>query len=417
MKLTKKDVKFLSEGMQIRDAVLEKYGSIENFVEANHITISLETVKNYMRKKTITSETFKCNIAKAFDKGYYEIALDEKGQLEKYVDNVSEEIKAYTDEKDLEVLEYLRDMCLQKQMTVYTAKMYRAIAMHHYYRNNSTASVDLMKLAINLLENRKENILLIRYMSELGLIYFYGVKYVKAREMYEAVEEKIAYSDNLDKETLYRHYYRKGILHNNTSEHTMARQIFQKSLSYTDEPYWIGRAYMNIGLTHKKQGSTYEALKYYEKALDCFEPGDNTSKNIVLNNMAEVYKIQENYDKALGCVEKAFELLGETDITEYFITLQTYVEIKVLKNETENAFDKLLELLSKAENFFAYKKSVIDAILLVLRYGSRDVGVLRKLRDAIIRLVKNTTLEEYQKELKIYLCDVFLTLNERGDMS
>jgi tetratricopeptide (TPR) repeat protein len=412
MKLTKDDIKILSEGMQVRKVVLDRYETIENFISSNDLLISPDTLKNYMREKVIKSEKFKCSLVRIFNQDYSKIALNEKDQIANYADDIAQNIVEYTEDTDIEILEYMRDRCLELHINVPAAKMYRSIGMYNFYRNNGSAAIDCLKLAVSMVENRNENSLLISFLSELGLIYFYEVQYVKAKQIYDIVDSKISKADNLDNKIRFLHYYRKGVLHNNTSEYTVARDSFQNALKYASNNHETGTALMNIGLTFKKQGRGYDALKYYEKSLEYFIPDNTRMQSVVYNNMAEVYKIQENYKKAIIYINMAIDLLDDRDIKEKFIALQTHAEIMVLKGETENAFGKLLDFLSGADNFFTYKKFVIAGISLVMNYGGRDKNILNNLKEIIKKLIQKTTPEEYKIELKACLCDILLLMYE-----
>lgn len=419
MKLSKGDIKFLSEGQQIRNAVLEKYRSVEEFVYSNDLIISPDTVKNYMRKKVVTSETFKCNLARILDKHYHEIALSEDGQLARYIDIIAENIEEYKEETDIEVLEYLMDMCLKRHLGLCIAKMYRAIGMHNFYRNKGSVAVEMMKLAINMLESRRENKLLISYLSELGLIYFYEVKYDKAREVYETVSLKLSQEKDIDIKTLFLHYYRQGILYNNTSEYTLARQLFQKSLSYTDSQYYISRAIMNIGLTYKKQGNCFEALNNYRKALEALEESDIIGCSVIYNNIAEVYKIQENYEQALYYSEQAMKALDWNYASYRFLSFFTYCEVKVLQGEKEQTIDKLIELLSEVKDKFIFKKFIVEGIdyIVGIAKAHKDDRMILKLEDLLTQFMKDAASGDAEFEKALYSCmgKILFYKKERSD--
>ncbi|MEE9379512.1 MAG: CHAT domain-containing protein [Candidatus Lokiarchaeia archaeon] len=83
-----------------------------------------------------------------------------------------------------------------------------------------------------------------------------------------------------------------------------------------------------IGVVNQNQGSTLEALKYYQDALNNFEQiGDLTGKAITekaitLNNLGNIYQNQENYEEALSLYGEALKIFEQQgDLTGKDIAL------------------------------------------------------------------------------------------------
>lgn len=341
-------------------------------------------------------------------------AMSEKQQISNNVEQVTKRIRDYNKEKDLAILEKLRDLCIDKNMEVEVAKMYRNIGLYHFYANNLSNAIISLHLAVDLLKKEECTSLLIEYYSELGLVYFYNREYLYAERYYQEAEELIIEDQNIVKSVLYFHYYRYGILLSNMQEYELSKLKLEKSLLFSDEKIDVGMTTMNIGLLYKRQKDFKTALRYYSKALCLLDKSDYKAKSIVYNNISDVYKILGQYDKALKYIDKAFKCVTENDLDRTFVYFNTYTEIKILMGERESVLDEFLELLVKVKDFHLYKGLIIEGISNMIVIGSEDGNILRRLENAIIGLVESNKCnnKEYIKELKMCLGNIRQCLKE-----
>jgi len=343
-----------------------------------------------------------------------DISGAESEKLTAVVEYVSQNIKKYTREKDIDILQLLKNQCADKGLKVEAAKMYRAIGMHNFYRNNRKTALEMLHLAIELVKEHDRKDLLAAYTSELGYIYFFGHENKKAEMQYEYVEKLLPDIPGLDKYILHLHYYRFGILHNILYKFELAEYEFGKALSYAEEKVDIGQTLMNIGINYKRQMNFNKALEYYYKTLETFEDNDYFNKSKVYNNLAELYKVIGRYDKALEYIERAFDYLGNKDASLLFVYFTTYTEIVVLLREPEKALDKFIENLFKIEDFTVYKSYIIENIDSLAIAGSENGEMLKKLEAVVQKLIKDTSAEnpEYEKELERCLENIRLYIQE-----
>jgi len=317
---------------------------------------------------------------------------------------VSQNIKKYNEEKDIDILRLLKSRCAEKGLKAETVKMYRAVGMYNFYRNNIMFAKDKLRLAINKAEETGRKDLVAAYSSELGLVYFYEHEHKLAEMQYRYVEKLLPDIPDVDKHILFLHYYRYGILLNTfpLHEYELAERALEKALSYAEEKVYVGLTLMNIGINYKLQSDFSKALEYYDKALDTFEKNDYIRKSIIYNNLAELYKVTGSYNKALKYINKAFEYLDNKDITRFFAYFATYTEIAVLLGEPEKAIDKFLEMFFNIEDFAVYKSLIIEGIDSLATAGAKDVKMLKKLETVVVKLIKYTSAEnhEYKKELE-----------------
>ena len=342
------------------------------------------------------------------------VIMSEHQQISDNVEQVTKKIREYSKESDLSVLEELKNFCIEEKMTIEMAKMYRNIGMYHFYTNSLSEAVIPMQLAVDLLRRENCTSLLAEYYSELGFIYFYNRDYLYSQRYYEATEELLLEISEIDKHIVYLHYYRYGILLSNMQEYPYSMLKLEKALLFAGDEKDTGLVVMNMGLLFKRQKDLKAALRYYSKALCLLDGKDMKAKSIVYNNIAEVYKTLAQYKKALSYIDKAFNCITDNDMSRIFVYFNTYTEIKLLMGERESVLDEFLALLVRVKDFHLYKGLVIEGISNMVLIGSEDSNLLKRLEDAIVRLIGDNRCdnEEYIKELKVCLGDIRLYLKE-----
>ena len=341
-------------------------------------------------------------------------AMSDHQQISDNVGLVTKRIKEYNKEKDLNVLEKLKDLCKKKKMTVDMAKMYRNIGMYHFYLNNYNKSITSMQKSIDLLRRENCTNLLLEYYSELGYIYFYHHEYLLSHNYHEKVEELLLQASDIERHIVYLHYYRYGMLLSNMQEYHFSELKLEKALLYVESDKDTGLIIMNIGILYKRQKDFKAALRYYSRALYLLNEEDMKIKSKVYNNIADVYKILGQYGKALRYINKAFGCITDNDMSLLFICFNTYTEIKLLMGERESVLDKFLKLLLRVDNYHLYKGQIIQGINNMIVIGSEDMEILKRLEGAIIELIEGNTYknEEYIKELKAHLGSIQLYLKD-----
>ncbi len=342
------------------------------------------------------------------------IVVSEHQQISDNVELVTKNIREYKRESDLAALENLKDLCIKEKLIIEMAKMYRNIGMYHFFTNNLSNAIISVQLAVDLL--RRENCisLLVEYYSELGLFYFYNHEYLYSRRYYEEVEELLMMVSDIDRHIMYDHYYRYGILLSNMQEYAISKLKLEKALLFSEDDTDTGLIIMNFGLLYKRQKDLKTALRYYSKALCLFDDKSMKTKSIVYNNIAEVYKILGQYKKALSYIDKAFNCITDNDLSRLFVYFNTYTEIKMLMGERGAVLDEFLALLVRVKDFHLYKGLIIEGISNMIVIGSEDRNILKRLEDAIVKLVECNTYdnEEYIKELKVCIGNIRLCLKE-----
>jgi tetratricopeptide (TPR) repeat protein len=340
--------------------------------------------------------------------------MTEHQQLSEKVELITKRITEYKKESDLAALENIKDLCIKEKLTIEMAKMYRNIGMYHFYINSFSNAIISMQLGVDLLRRENCTSLLIEFYSELGLIYFYNHEYLYSKRYYEETEELLMQASDMDKHIIYLHFLRYGILLSNMQDYAHSKLKLDKALLFAEDDKDTGLVIMNIGLLFKRQKDLKAALRYYIKALCLMDEKSMKTKGIVYNNIAEVYKILGQYSKALSYIDKAFKCILDNDLSRMFIFFNTFTEIKILMGERKSVLDEFLGLLARVEDFHLYKSLIIEGISNMIVIGCEDRNTLKRLEDAIVKLIESNTYdnEEYIRELKVCIGNIRLCLKE-----
>ncbi len=409
LRLTLSDIKILTEGQQIKNAILQKYSSIEEFAE--EVMLYPDSLKRYLRSKKCGSATFRIKLTQAMGMGYYQIVLSPEEQIHRYVLNVTDNINDYNDEDSLLVLETLKNMCVKENMIIESAMMFRNIGMHYFSRSLNDSAIEFIKLSIMTIADRNMNCLTIQYLLEIAMVYFYNLEYEKAKKSYEKAERLISDGVEVDQETLYYFYYRYGVLYNTIGRYERAKGMFEKALSLSLNCTQKGDATMNIGINYKKQGLYKNALEYYEKALITFE-NHRGKLSWVYNNMAETYRCIQQFEQALISINMAYDHVEANNFEKLFVYHQTYAQIVEQMGQYRKGIDKLFETLSKIGDGFVHRKYIVNGINNMIKIVKKhnDEAALKELEKILITLLKNTSAKnvEFIRELKACIGDIYI---------
>lgn len=407
-KLKLKDIKIKSPGKQIKERILEQFESIEEFAQL--VDLYPNSLQRYLRSRKIPN-SFKVKLVNVLNKGYDEIVLSENQQVRRLVESISENIEVYKGKNDIKILGRLKDLSIERNMVLETAKMNRNISLYYYDKEDISFAIEYMRLAISGIENNYS--FLVSCISLLGLMYFFKHNYSKSKEVLEEAEEFLPKIN--DNKILFYYYYRRGILYSCMYEKEpdkleMAKEMFIKSLNFAKEKFELGNSIMNIGIVYKKQNAFEKAIRYYYKALKIFD--DDFNRSVIYNNLADGYKVIGKYEEALYYIKKAFGCLDDKSIVKSFIYYQTYVQIKMFKGESKEIIEKLKELLAKVDDFFIYSQSIFRGIETIIDYGKvyENTIVLKELDDLIVKLSEECD-GEYDKELKACSWDIRIILD------
>lgn len=416
-KLTLKDIKIKSPGMQVKEEILKQFGNLEVF--ADKIGIYKNSLQKYLDSRKVGSDIFKLKLIHHLNKGYDQIVISEKNQLIQYVDLITENINKYNGKEDFKLLDKLQKLTLKYDLQLETAKMIRNLGMYNFYNNKPNTSVDLIRLSIDMSKKLYNYEMIFKFTSDLGLILYYENRYKLARKEMEDIENL---NEKISIDPYYRclYYYRTGNIYLELGKLRNARKMFETSMKFARDNYEIGKSIMNIGVTFKKEEKFSLAFDYYNMSLTKFAQDDFKNKGIIYNNIAELFRVQGLYEDALKNIEIAFKNLSNISEIDRFIFTQTYTQIMIDKGEPFEAIKLLLEFIQQCNDSNLYKKNVIEGIEILLHYTfvNSDISILNEIESILCKLVQFSSKindeVEYDKDVKSLLCNIYLFRKERG---
>jgi len=329
------------------------------------------------------------------------------------VDNITNNIRNYTQDTDAAMLKILKKLCMQKSMPEETAKMTRNIGMHYFYKNDTERALRYINTSIKAAIELESLGLLVTFLADKGLVLFYDLKYEQAKVCYLKAFKLLPDTIGIDKRMIHLLYYRSGLLYNFMGNYEDSYEMLYKALEYADNITDIGWVHVNIGVNFERQGLYEEALREYDTVLQLYGESYDIERSSVYNNIAQVYMDMEDYDTAIQNINKAFELLECKNLSKFFVFFQTYTEIKVLQGELKEELTKLIELLNQVKDYFVYKCYVIDGINVAVKTSSEDKAVLSKLSKEIKAIINQIGKrnEEYRQELDNFMDNICFSLN------
>ena len=155
----------------------------------------------------------------------------------------------------------------------------------------------------------------------------------------------------------------KAIVNRKLQNYPEARSLYLSVLELCKKNNDIKNAQnalCGLGNLYDNAGDYENGIRYYKEALKEAE-GNNTTENICiyLNNLAEEYSKNKQYQEALATIEKAYNIAKPSKDTETKVYIGTqYAQILADLGRFDAAFAKIDEALSFAEG--EYKKRYIN---------------------------------------------------------
>jgi tetratricopeptide (TPR) repeat protein len=417
--LTIKDIEILNDGQQIRKTILKDYCSIDDFYQQNNIIKpSLKSFKSYLSSNKV-SDTFQILMVNLLKQSWSDIVKTEEEQMQYLVYLITKDINLYTKNNDLEMLEKLKNIC--KPHKVLYAIQYRNIGLYFYNTFRYSDAVVCMLLAIEILSsNCEEYDLIIEFYTDLLKVCFHERIYDKTKKLYAEINT-IVTNNNINPELLYKLWYVLGQLYRNNVEDkentVLATTMFYRALKLAETNIQKGNTYLQIGLIYKNNSDFKNTLKYYKLAQEFYEPNDVIRQGIVLNNLAEIYKLMGKKHEALFYIEEALHMINNEDITDRkLIFLTTKLEIVDNIDDYRVIIKDIERILLLGINKFG-KKFVITSIDTLIEIAEKinENEINESLISVIEKIIYNFAQETNQSN---YLHNNFVqTLeNQRNKM-
>lgn len=343
-KLLIKDIKILSEGQQVKKAILSKYKSLEEFVEDNCV-VKHSTLIRYVKSKKIKSQQFKENLPVLLNMKYIDVFKTVEQQIEEYIEIVYLNIKRYNSVNDENFLEYLKQQCLKYNMNIALAKMYSCIGLNSLYTNNLDISIYYIQKSLRMYQDYNKDIFVTHMQICLMVAYISNKQSKEAYEISLLIEDKFKdefYIDKLNhKYLLYVYYMNTSTMYLDKLYYNKALKMCHNALKYAQDDSQKSRTWNNIGNIYAAENKYQSAYTSYKMGLSLLDKRENIRRCMFYNNLATMFYKKEDYESGLFYCEKALQLPGDRYHNHrILLKYSTYCEILLLNGD----IDRVLEL-------------------------------------------------------------------------
>lgn len=379
MKFQLNDIVIKSPGVQIREKIIEKYGSIKNFAE--EIQLYENSIAQYLSSKKLGSSTFKIRTMNAFKVDFKELYKSDEEQIRYFTSMLSWHIEEYVFKDDIKILEKLKMISLERELYEDYAIVCRAYA--HFYMNQgkydrARAYIDV---AVNSVRDR-DNV--DRYGLYLGDQLLMNYKYMTKGEFRKAVDEIYEVLPRVSGPLTKGHIHMKlGKVYFNLGFMDISREMFKNVLSYHKDARSRSFVYLWLGDVEKKEKNFNEAFSYYKEAEKLLN-SDDIVIYYVYDEYALYYLNNNDLEKAERYIDRIFGdekwKISATKNTK----LKTFIQIKIACGKESEIVNVIRRLLLELEDGYIYSFHHFDIAGELLRSEELKNSTLKSLLKDII---------------------------------
>ncbi len=342
MKLT--EINLIGEGKQLKD-YLFMYHSGMNFPE--YFGLYNTTFNQYLSLAVIKNERFIKKVETLVGKEYKRIIHSVSKQVNTYVIRVKENIKQYTDIRDIEVISELHKLAAKNSDQYHILISKANLGIYKFNIGNTSEAVEILGQVLKECLNSNFEGLYVYYTVQLAYMHINDYKSCMA-----LLEEVDFLVESCNIEEQYTYYYFYGAALNRYKKTAQAREKLYLALDLAPSDDQAAKAMLNIGLSYKLDSKKKFALEWYRKAL--YKSKSKDIESAALNNIANLYCDYDETDKALHFINKALKNLPLiSDIERKASIIDTYLSIN-----SGNAHTLIDDLISLLNNSILVKENV-----------------------------------------------------------
>ena len=407
-KYTFKDIEIKTPGVQIRDRIIEEFGSIFEF--SKKIDLYETSINQYLFSKDLGSSTFKIRVSSAFNQDFHRLYLTEEEQIRKMSSDISWYIDLYNQYKDLEIFEKLKKICLEKEFMEDYAIVCRCFARYYWNQGKKDRALAYIEVSSNIMRSKENIDRFGLYLSEyIWMNASFLGKSLQAKEESEfnKVIEKVK-----GPLTTGHMYYNLGSAFASLKNYEKSKSYYLKVLDYHHDEKSRASVYMSLGDMEKEIGSSENALENYKIAETLLEKEDEALKS-VYHEYAIYYYENGNIDLAERYIDMVFQNekseISSTD-NEFLIT---FCKIKIDLEKTFEALDKLERFLGEIEGEYIYLEKHLLKLEELIGWQRNNRVFLIDMSKLIIKHYKSNEKglsEEIKTVLKIVLGSIEINI-------
>ncbi len=243
------------------------------------------------------------------------------------------------------------------------ARAFNTIGLAHIHSGQTQNSIEFFKKSLQLNKFLKDYLELAKTVNNMGIAHRYTSNYGAAlRYHLEAIE----YSQKASSiEQLVSSYNNAGIVFRNIQMDNKAISFYRKALSISENNNYlegVATSLSNIGSFYWYNNKNDEALQYYAKAKEAFLKIDSSGDGVAgaYNNLANVYRTQGEYTKALELYRKSLDMSTDNgDVNLMAVTMKNIGVCYKLKEDYVISLDYLRNAL-KLSTEISLNKYILD---------------------------------------------------------
>lgn len=380
MKYSLSDLTLKSPGMQIRDLIIENYGSIGAFSEK--INLYETSINQYLSNKNLGSATFKIRTTNEFGKNFNELYLTDEAQIRIFTSNISGSINEYNKKYDIKILEKLKMITLEYELLEDYAIICRSYA--HYYMNQGKTDRGhaYIDVAVNTMRDRENIDRFGLYLSDQVAM---KSKVFTKKEFKKSLEELTRVIKSVNGPLTRGHmYYNIGLAYMSIKDYDSATQSFKNVFNYHYDIKSRSFVYLRLGDIEKAIGNEEEAFFYYSKAESLLDKSDETIY-YVYDEYANYYYSRNNLLEAEKYIDIVFNDKNWKISSTNHEKLITYAKIKVSMNKEYELIAVIKRLVEEIDLDFIYTIHHLYKIDEIIE----TIDISKKYLDEIIKVIKH----------------------------
>lgn len=398
-KYKKNDIAIKSPGLQIREKIIEKYGSVKSF--ADIIGMYDSSVEQYLTTRSLGSTTFKIRLTNEFQKSLSELYLTDEAQIRKMTLSISENISSYNQHKDIEVLEKVKDICIKRELLEDYAIICRSYAIFFYNQSKTDRALAYMQLAVNYLRGKEPADRFVIYLSELIMIEAEISLRSRINKLTSECLFLIDQSNNTD--IVCKVFTNIGISLYKMGDYDEAEKYFLSVLDIQKSDHNVAVVLQMIGDIYIIRGKFGQAFEHYSEAEKIVNQNEEwmpplNHRFAVYYNLIEEYQIAEKYIDLV--ISRTKHRISSTD-NKYLVTM---AEIKMHFGKDHEVLGEIKNLLEELGHNSIYAERHLKQLERIVELYRTNLVFLNKINDLLIGFYDESELEqEFIDAIKIVI--------------
>lgn len=407
MRLQLSDIVIKSPGVQLREQIMKKYGSIKAFAEV--VDLYESSIIQYLSSKKLGSSTFKIRTMQAFEMDFNELFQSDEAQIDYLVAQLSLHIDRYIYKEDIQVLEKLKMLCLEYRLFEDYAVVCRSYA--HFYLNSGKCSraKAYIDVATNTMRTRE-------YIDRFGL-------YLSDQIVFEAVDmTKTAFKKAIEefKQTIKKMngpltkghmYFNLGQAYFDLKIYQTSKSMYKKVFEYHKDSKGKSLIYIKLGDVEKALNNYEAAFAYYSKAESLLE--DEEGLYYIYDEYASYYLKKDMLKEAEKYIDRVFNDEKWVISSSKNWKMKTFINVKLACNKegaVVNLFERLMHEINDNYIYTMHHLTLMDDVIMKTEISKSCLG---KINQKIMLYYRKHSIDvEDDKMLRQLLGSIALKLSD-----